>query len=81
MNSNFGNINKQAVENLLKNSASGINAQAVSSAIKSGNIDNILGSLDPEKAQKLKSVLSDKSAIEKILKSPQAAKLMKDLQK
>ena len=46
-------------------------------AAKNGNTDELIKSLSKEDKEKLNSILNDKSAIENILKSPQAAALLK----
>ncbi len=46
-------------------------------AAKKGNTDELIKSLSKEDKEKLNSILNDKSAIENILKSPQAAALLK----
>ncbi len=46
-------------------------------AAKKGNTDALIKNLSQEDKQKLNSILNDKKAIEDILKSPQAAALLK----
>lgn len=42
-------------------------------------LDSLMKRLSPEDKKKLDSILSDKAACEKILKSPEAQKLMHEL--
>ena len=44
-----------------------------------GNVDHLLGKLSDSDAQKVKRVLSDKNATEKLLSSKQAQALLKQL--
>ncbi len=46
---------------------------------KKGNTNKLINNLSAEDKQKLNSILNDKTALESILKSPQAAALMKAL--
>lgn len=49
-------------------------------AVNSGNVNDFIDKrLTPEQSAKIKKVLSDKNAAEKLLKSPQARELMKKL--
>lgn len=49
-------------------------------AVNSGNINDFIDKrLTPEQSAKIKRVLSDKNAAEKLLQSPQARELMKKL--
>ena len=49
------------------------------SAAKSGKTDKLINSLSNEDKQKLNEILNDKNALNEILKSPQAAAIMKAL--
>lgn len=49
------------------------------SKIKGGNVDDIISALNPEQQQKLNSILSDKAKTEKILSSPAAQHIIKQL--
>ncbi|MBQ6825312.1 MAG: hypothetical protein IKT38_01060 [Clostridia bacterium] len=49
------------------------------SAAKSGKTDKLINSLSNEDKQKLNEILNDKNALSEILKSPQAAAIMKAL--
>ena len=49
-------------------------------AVNSGNVNDFIDKrLTPEQSAKIKRVLSDKNAAEKLLQSPQARELMKKL--
>lgn len=58
---------------------SGINPQMLKNALKTKNLNNVLKSLNSEQAKMLTDTLKDKAAIENLLKSPEALKLMKKL--
>lgn len=46
-------------------------------AAKNGNTEALINNLSKEDKEKLNSILNDKQAIENILKSPQAAAILK----
>lgn len=73
MNNNQDKLINSAAKQL------GTSPDAIKNAVQSGSVDNLLGSLKPEDAAKLKSVLSDKAATERIMKSQQVQELMKKL--
>jgi len=54
-----------------------LNSEAIKQAAKSGNTDALIKNLSDSDKQKLNAVLSDKKALEALLKSPQAAALLK----
>lgn len=73
--------NGRNLENLL-NSVSerlGKSPEELKKATQSGNIENLLGSLNQNDAQKIQKVLSDKNIANKLLASPQAQSLIKKL--
>lgn len=76
-NNNFDK--KKLIENYLSASNGKIDRNAVKKAAQSGNADALIQSLSQEDKQKLNAVLNDKSAMEALLKSPQAAAIMKML--
>ncbi len=80
---NFSNIDKSKLQAMLKKAASssGIDADKLSGAINSGNLDSALNSLGGNKANNMKKILSNKQALESILNSPEAQKLIRDLSK
>ncbi len=47
--------------------------------IKNGNVDDIISALSSEQQQKLNSILNDKAKTEKILSSPAAQQIIKQL--
>ncbi len=83
MNNKFSNIDKSKLKEAIGSAAenSGINAEKLSSAIESGNAEGILSALSSAQATKLQSLLEDKESLNKILSSPMAAKLIKELTK
>lgn len=57
-----------------------IDIDAFKKAAKQGNMDDFINkNLSPEATKKLKSILSNKEATDKILSTPQAKELMKKL--
>ena len=73
--------NGRNLENLL-NSVSeklGKSPEELKKATQSGNLDNLMGSLNQNDAQKIQKVLSDKNVANKLLVSPQAQRLIKKL--
>ncbi len=79
----FNNVNRDKLQSALKNAANenGLNADRLNGAINSGKMENVLKSLNAEQAAKLKQVLNDKQALNNILNSPQARRILKDLSK
>lgn len=75
------NQNNDIFKNIANSSGGKLNADAVKQAAKSGNTDALIKNLSDRDKQKLHSVLNDKEALEKLLKSPQAAAIMKMLSK
>ncbi len=75
------NQNNDIFKNIANSSGGKLNADSVKKAAQSGNTDALLKSLSESDKQKLNSVLNDKEAMEKLLKSPQAAAIMKMLSK
>lgn len=69
------NPNKH-LNDFLKSNAK-IDKKAVESAVKTGNTDNLVNGLSAEDKQKLLKIMSDKQAMNDILKSPQAQALLK----
>ena len=75
------NQNNNILKNIANSSGGKLNAETIKQAAKSGNTDALLKSLSDSDKQKLNAVLKDKEALEKLLKSPQAAAIMKMLSK
>lgn len=55
----------------------GAKPEELKSAAQKGNINSVIKGLNPNDAEKIQRVLSDKDASRKILSSPQAQKLLK----
>ncbi|MEI3542594.1 MAG: hypothetical protein V8P98_07350 [Acutalibacteraceae bacterium] len=77
----MSNENNQNFENLLKSVSDklGKSPEELKKASETGNIENLLGNLRPNDAQKIQKILSDKNAANKILSTPQAQSLIKKL--
>ncbi len=73
--------NNSGVEKLLKSVSNklGKSPEELKDASQSGNVENLLSNLNPSDAQKIKKLLSDKDAANKILSTPQAQSLIKQL--
>lgn len=69
------NQNNKHFNELSKNGK--IDKKAVENAIKTGNTDSLINSLSAEDKQKLLNIMSDKEAMNNILKSPKAQALLK----
>lgn len=69
------------IENLISSASKkiGKNSQDLKNAAQTGNLENLLGCLNPNDAQKIQKILSDKNATNKILSTPQAQSLIKKL--
>lgn len=75
-------MNNDEINKLFKNTKqnTGIDINEMKKAAKQGNMDDFLNkSLSHDAAKKLKNVLSNKEATEKLLSTPQAKELMKKL--
>ena len=77
----MSNENNQNFENLLKSVSDklGKSPEELKKASETGNIENLLGNLRPNDAQKIQKILSDKNAANKILSTPHAQSLIKKL--
>ena len=73
---NLGGIDKQRLLNMLN---SGGNNQKLKQALASGNLQNVLSSLNPQDAEMVRGILGNPAAMNKILSSPEAAALLKKL--
>ena len=73
------NINRDDLMNSIKNAAqaNGADENKLNNALNSPMIERMLKNMKPEQAAKLQSVLSDKNATERMLKTPQAQMLLK----
>lgn len=77
----MSNANNPKFENLLRSVAGklGKSPEELQKANESGNVENLLGNLNPNDAQKIQKILADKNAANKILSTPQAQSLIKKL--
>ena len=75
MNGNFGGIDKNKLLDMLNSGGN----QNLHRSLASGDLQKVLASLDPQDAEKVKNVLNDKAALNKILSSPEALALLKKL--
>lgn len=73
--------NGRNLENLLGavSEKLGKSPEELKKATQSGNIENLLGGLNQNDAQKIQKVLSDKNVANKLLASSQAQSLIKKL--
>ena len=69
------NQNNKLFNNLKNNGK--IDKKAVENAVKTGNTDALVNSLSKEEKQKLLNIMSDKQAMNNILKSPEAQAILK----
>lgn len=78
------NLSDEQIKKLLKNASkkTGVDVNQMKSAAENGKLDDFIGkNLSGEASQKLKTVLSDKNAAEKLLATPEAKELLKNLLK
>lgn len=78
------NLNNNDMNKIMKNASkkSGVDVGKLKKAVDGGNLDDFINkNLSAEASSKLKSVLSDKSQTEKLLSTPQAKELLKNLLK
>lgn len=77
----MSNENNEKVENLLNKVSQylGKNTNEIKNAAQSGDIAKTLSNLNPEDSEKIQKVLTDKNLATKLLSTPQAQKLIKDL--
>ncbi|MGN0532229.1 MAG: hypothetical protein ACI4IN_05480 [Eubacterium sp.] len=72
------NPNDDAIFKMAKNN--NININELKQAAENGKVDDFIDKkLSKEASQKIKNILSDKSATEKLLSTPQAKELMNKL--
>lgn len=72
--------NDDIFQNISNSSGGRIDTATIKQAAKSGSAEPLLKSLSEDQKKQLDSILSDKKALEGLLKSPQAAALLKSLQ-
>ena len=70
-------MNRQNHLNDLLKANGKIDKKAVENAVKTGNTDSLVNSLSKEDKQKLLKIMSDKQAMNDILKTPEAQALLK----
>ena len=74
MNSNMEKMIQLAISKL------GVSPEKLKSTLESGNVEDMLGSMRKEDADKLKNLMNNPSARDKLLSSPEAAKIIKKMQ-
>lgn len=82
LNNNFNQNNtNEKVDNLLNTVSRylGKDPKKLKESMQNGNISRSLNNLNSEDAAKIKKVLSDKNLASKLLSSPKAQQLLKDI--
>ena len=59
----------------------GMSPEKLMSALERGSMNEIVANMNPGDKQKIKSILEDGSAVDKLMSSPQAAAMMKQMGK
>lgn len=79
----MNNRNNNNMDKMLANASRmlGTNPEKLKNAIEKGAIEDIIAQMNPTDANKIKSVMQNKGMMEKLMKSPQAAELMKQMNK
>lgn len=75
-------MNNSDMNNLFKNvkKKTGVDVGKMKDAADRGNLDDFIDkNLSPEASKQIKNILTDKSAAEKLLSTPQAKELLKKL--
>lgn len=57
----------------------GISSEKLKHSLETGKVEDMLGNMRKEDAEKLKSVMNNPSVKEKLLKSPEAANIIKKM--
>lgn len=73
MNQNFDELLNNAAKN------SNIDKETLKNAAKKGDAKTLLSSLSPEQQKRITNILSNKSAMENILKNPQFKSILEKL--
>lgn len=73
MNNNFDELLNNAAKN------GNLDKEVLKNAAQKGDAKTLLSSLPPEQQAKIKNILSNKSAMENILKNPQFKSLLEKL--
>ena len=70
-----------AMEKLLQTAAGklGMSPDKLMNALEKGDMNGIVANMNPNDKQKIKSILEDGSAVEKLMQSPQAVAMMKNM--
>ncbi|MDR2532517.1 MAG: hypothetical protein LBC82_06710 [Oscillospiraceae bacterium] len=71
------------MEKLLKTASLklGMSPESLMGALEKGDMNSILANMNPSDKQKIKSVLENGTAMEKLMLNPQAAAMMKQMGK
>lgn len=76
------NFNPEKLKQVICSFDTGLNASALANAAAKGNLNDFVEkNLRPEQKAEIQRMLSDKKAVEQILASPQAQRIMKMLNK
>lgn len=78
------NLSDEQMKKILNNASkkTGVDVSQMKSAAENGKLDDFIGkNLSADASKKLKSVLNDKSTAEKLLSTPEAKELLKNLLK
>lgn len=73
------NFNKNNYDEVISSLSGKLSKDEVKNAAKSGDTSRLINSLSNDDKQKLNSILADKSKLEAVLNSPQAAAIFKML--
>ncbi len=74
-------MNNNDLNNILKGANGKINSEDIKKAAQSGDTTSLINNLSADDKQKLNNLLSDKNALEELLKSPKAQAIMKMFKK
>ncbi len=82
-NNNKMNLSDEQMKKIMQNaSKKGVDVNKIKNAADKGQLEDFIGkNLSPEASKKLKSVLTDKGSAEKLLSTPEAKELLKNLLK
>ena len=71
------------MEKLLKTAGSrlGMSPERLMGALEKGDVNDILANMNNSDKQKLKSILENGNVVETLMKSPQAAEMMKQMKR
>ena len=72
-------MDKNFINSAVNASGGRLDAETIKKATQSGDGSAILNSLSPDDREKINKVLSDKASLAALLKSPQAAEILKKL--